>query len=186
MKHIWKYCALLSGLIGSLPAHASSVHSVSSDRIEIYALSFDQSESGIGNKTGSVTLREVPEGLLFDVKIKDLSPGKHGFHIHENADCGFDMQNNQRVLGLKAGGHFDPFKTKSHKGPFKNGHLGDLPVLTANHYGAVNTRFIMPKLSLAAIRGRSFIIHAGGDNYSDEPNTLGGGGKRIACGIIQK
>ena len=28
------------------------------------------------------------------------------------------------------------------------------------------------------------MIHAGGDNYSDEPQPLGGGGGRIACGVI--
>ena len=29
------------------------------------------------------------------------------------------------------------------------------------------------------------MIHAGGDNYSDLPKPLGGGGDRIACGVIQ-
>jgi len=27
------------------------------------------------------------------------------------------------------------------------------------------------------------MIHAGGDNYSDQPEPLGGGGGRIACGV---
>jgi len=27
------------------------------------------------------------------------------------------------------------------------------------------------------------MIHAGGDNYTDEP-ALGGGGARVACGVI--
>jgi Cu-Zn family superoxide dismutase len=27
-------------------------------------------------------------------------------------------------------------------------------------------------------------IHAGGDNYSDQPKPLGGGGARIACGTL--
>jgi Cu-Zn family superoxide dismutase len=34
------------------------------------------------------------------------------------------------------------------------------------------------------IRGRSIMIHAGGDDYSDAPAPLGGGGARIACGAI--
>lgn len=29
------------------------------------------------------------------------------------------------------------------------------------------------------------MIHAGSDNYSDDPKPLGGGGDRIACGVIQ-
>ena len=28
-------------------------------------------------------------------------------------------------------------------------------------------------------------VHAGGDNYSDQPAPLGGGGARIACGVIK-
>jgi superoxide dismutase, Cu-Zn family len=28
------------------------------------------------------------------------------------------------------------------------------------------------------------MIHAGGDNYSDTPAPLDGGGARIACGVI--
>jgi Cu-Zn family superoxide dismutase len=35
------------------------------------------------------------------------------------------------------------------------------------------------------VRGRSLIIHAGEDNYSDQPASLGGGGIRIACGVIE-
>jgi Cu-Zn family superoxide dismutase len=29
------------------------------------------------------------------------------------------------------------------------------------------------------------MIHAGGDNYSDQPVPLGGGGARIACGVVK-
>lgn len=28
------------------------------------------------------------------------------------------------------------------------------------------------------------MVHAGGDNYADDPKPLGGGGARIACGSI--
>jgi Cu-Zn family superoxide dismutase len=27
-------------------------------------------------------------------------------------------------------------------------------------------------------------VHAGGDNYADEPQPLGGGGARTACGVV--
>jgi Cu-Zn family superoxide dismutase len=29
------------------------------------------------------------------------------------------------------------------------------------------------------------MIHDGGDNYSDEPAKLGGGGNRMVCGVIK-
>jgi Cu-Zn family superoxide dismutase len=40
------------------------------------------------------------------------------------------------------------------------------------------------RLTLKEVRGRSIMIHEGGDNYSDQPKPLGGGGARIACGVI--
>jgi Cu-Zn family superoxide dismutase len=29
------------------------------------------------------------------------------------------------------------------------------------------------------------MIHEGGDNYRDTPEPLGGGGGRIACGVVE-
>lgn len=29
------------------------------------------------------------------------------------------------------------------------------------------------------------MVHAGGDNHSDHPQPLGGGGARFACGVIK-
>jgi Cu-Zn family superoxide dismutase len=48
----------------------------------------------------------------------------------------------------------------------------------------VTHSLVAPRLRLADILGRSLIIHAGSDNFSDEPAPLGGGGARIACVII--
>lgn len=28
------------------------------------------------------------------------------------------------------------------------------------------------------------MVHEGGDNYSDDPKPLGGGGARVACGVV--
>jgi hypothetical protein len=43
----------------------------------------------------------------------------------------------------------------------------------------------VPHLTLADVKGRSIMIHVGGDNYSDQPAPLGGGGARIACGVVK-
>lgn len=42
-----------------------------------------------------------------------------------------------------------------------------------------------PRLTVVDARGKALMIHAGGDNYSDEPQPLGGGGGRVACGVVQ-
>ncbi|CAG2155623.1 unnamed protein product [Oppiella nova] len=80
---------------------------------------------------------------------------------------------------LAAGGHFNPQKT-GHGTP-NDGHMGDLPVLNVDSNGNAKTTLIAPRLKLADIQGLAIMIHAGGDNYSDHPKPLGGGGDRIAC-----
>ncbi|EEX1395796.1 superoxide dismutase, partial [Escherichia coli] len=66
------------------------------------------------------------------------------------------------------------------------GHPGDLPALFVTHDGKANYPVLAPRLnSLKEIKGRSLMLHAGGDNHHDHPEPLGGGGARMACGIIQ-
>ncbi|MFP5305560.1 MAG: superoxide dismutase family protein, partial [Gammaproteobacteria bacterium] len=42
---------------------------------------------------------------------------------------------------------------------------------------------LAPRIEPQQIEGHALMIHAGGDNYSDQPQKLGGGGARIACGV---
>ena len=85
-----------------------------------------------------------------------------------------------------AGGHMDPAMTGKHEGPQGMGHLGDLPVLTVAANGTAQETLTAPHIvSVAALKGHALMIHAGGDTYSDTTAPLGGGGARIACGLIQ-
>src|SRR5262249_11705937 len=87
--------------------------------------------------------------------------------------------------GMAAGGHFDPQNSQEHNGPFvKRGHLGDLPVLIVDQDGNATLPTLAPRFKLKDLKGHALMIHAGSDNYSDVPEKLGGGGERIACGII--
>lgn len=140
---------------------------------------------GRGEKIGEVKFSDSPQGLLVNVNLHDLPPGEHGFHIHENASCAAaEDENGNLQPALAAGGHYDPQHTGKHLGPQGHGHLGDLPALDVSAAGTVNTSFYLPHLTVNKIKNRSIIIHAGGDNYSDTPKPLGGGGARIACGLI--
>ena len=88
--------------------------------------------------------------------------------------------------GLAAGGHFDPQQTGNHMGPFSNeGHLGDLPGLFVADDGTATLEILAPRIAVADVAGRALIIHGGSDNFSDAPTPLGGGGARIACGVIE-
>src|SRR5664280_143012 len=82
-------------------------------------------EQGIGKNIGTVTATDSQYGLILTPQLSDLSPGMHGFHVHQNADCNHAMKDGKHVAALAAGGHYDPLKTGKHEGPFGKGHLGD-------------------------------------------------------------
>src|SRR6266568_5875082 len=140
----------------------------------------------VGKKIGTLRLSDTKAGLQIAPKLTDLPPGDHGFHVHVNPDCGSgNGPNGQPAAGIAAGGHYDPANTGKHLGPNGEGHKGDMPVLTVDGSGKASKAVTAPHLTLADVKGRSIVIHAGGDNYSDQPAPLGGGGARIACGVAK-
>ena len=140
--------------------------------------------SGVGEPVARAELVQGPQGLQIVIVGTRLPVGPHGFHVHEMGNCGPKEKDGKMEAAGAAGGHYDPEKTGTHAGPGKGGHKGDLPLLNIAADGdQQRSAFVVPGLTLAEIRGRSLMIHAGGDTYSDEP-PMGGGGDRIACGII--
>jgi superoxide dismutase, Cu-Zn family len=143
-------------------------------------------ENGVGAAIGTLALEDTSGGLKITPDLSALPPGNHGFHVHGNADCGPGEQNGTKVAGLAAGGHFDPMKTGKHLGPESNdGHKGDLPVLIVDANGKAAQPVVASHLTVAEAQGHAIVIHAGGDNFSDSPAPLGGGGARIACGVVR-
>lgn len=140
--------------------------------------------SGLGEEIGVIEVRDSEYGLVLSPNLTGLSPGIHGFHLHETPSCDPARRDGELVPGLGAGGHFDPEGTGVHEGPYGNGHLGDLPPLYVSESGEATLPLLAPRLTVADLRGRALIVHAGGDNYSDEPQPLGGGGARVACTVI--
>lgn len=140
---------------------------------------------GVGASIGTVRLEETEHGLVFTPDLHDLPAGLHGFHIHERPDCSPAEKDGRMAAAEAAGGHLDPEKTGRHGAPWGDGHAGDLPALYVDAEGRARHPVLAPRLELDDVRGRSLMIHAGGDNYADEPEPLGGGGKRIACGIVR-
>ena len=141
--------------------------------------------AGIGRAIGTVKASSSPYGTVLTPDLKDLTPGLHGFHVHQNPDCGPGEKGGKTVPGLAAGGHYDPAGAGRHAGPYGNGHLGDLPALYVDTNGKAGHPVLAPRLKLSDLKGRSLMIHAGGDNYSDNPKKLGGGGARMACGVVK-
>jgi Cu-Zn family superoxide dismutase len=135
--------------------------------------------SNVGKLAGTVQVTPTKYGLLFIPDLHGLTTGIHGFHIHQNASC--------EENGMAAGGHLDPQDTNKHLGPYNDlSHLGDLPALYVAADGSATLPVLAPRLRhLDEIRNHALMIHDGGDNYSDQPTKLGGGGTRMICGIIK-
>ncbi|WP_407639214.1 superoxide dismutase [Cu-Zn] SodC [Acinetobacter larvae] len=148
-------------------------------RVTVHAVS----PAGVGAAIGTVKLSDSAQGLVIENDLSQLTPGYHGFHIHEKGSCEPAEKDGKMGAALAAGGHFNPNNAPHHGTP-NDGHLGDLPVLNVDSDGKAQTTVIAPRLKLADIKGLAIMVHEGGDNYSDSPAPLGGGGNRVACGII--
>lgn len=141
---------------------------------------------GIGQSIGKVTVSETDKGLEFAPDLKALPPGEHGFHVHAKGSCEPAMKEGKASAAEAAGGHLDPHHTGKHTGPEGTGHLGDLPVLVVNNDGNATAPVVAPRLKkLSEVKGKALMVHVGGDNMSDQPKPLGGGGARYACGVIR-
>jgi len=132
-----------------------------------------------GNTTsGSVIFAQTEQGLRIIAKISNLSPGPHGFHIHEFGDC-------RAPDASSAGGHFNPGK-ESHGAPdAETRHMGDLGNVIADDSGVAKMDVVLAGLQLEGpdmIVGRSVIVHADADDMQTQPT--GGAGARLACGVI--
>ncbi|MBK5273578.1 MAG: superoxide dismutase family protein [Desulfuromonadales bacterium] len=142
-------------------------------------------EKGTGKPVGRIVISETPYGVVFSPALAGLPPGLHGFHVHENPSCGPGEKDGKMVPALAAGGHYDPAASKRHGLPWGDGHLGDLPALFVDAMGNANNPVLAPRLKIIDLKGRSLMVHAGGDNHADHPAPLGGGGARLICGVIQ-
>lgn len=142
-------------------------------------------EKGIGQAIGNVVISESPYGVVFSPALSGLPQGLHGFHVHENASCAPKEKDGKMVPALAAGGHYDPAGSKRHGLPWGDGHLGDLPALAVDAGGNATNPVLAPRLKMSDLKGRSLMVHVGGDNHADHPAPLGGGGARMACGVIR-
>jgi len=182
MKTLFKQTALatlgaifLAGCAGHMPTDENK-----GQRVTVNAVT----PQGVGEVIGTVELLDSPAGLVLNTHLRNLPPGPHGFHIHEKGFCGPAEKDGKMGAAIAAGGHFNPNQAPHHGTPL-TGHLGDLPLITVDATGKSNEHLVAPRLKLADVQGLAIMVHAGGDNYADQPKPLGGGGDRIACGVIQ-
>lgn len=142
-------------------------------------------DKGTGASVGEVTVSETEYGLVFTPALQGLPPGMHGFHLHQNASCEPKEKDGKMVPAGAAGAHYDPMTSNAHGTPWGKGHLGDLPPLYVDSNGTATQPVLAPRLKISDLKGRALMFHSGGDNHADHPMPLGGGGGRVACGVIK-
>ena len=136
-----------------------------------------ESKSG-SQVTGTVTFTKVGDYVQVMADISGLTPGKHGFHIHEFGDC-------SAPDATSAGSHFNPGKHNHGAPDASDRHEGDLGNIEADASGKAHLEWSdkMMKLSGAdSILGRSVIVHEKADDLKTQPTGDAGG--RLACGVI--
>jgi superoxide dismutase, Cu-Zn family len=132
-----------------------------------------------GNKvSGTVRFTQRDHGVAVTADLAGLSPGKHGFHIHELGDA-------SSKDGSAAGGHFNPSGAPhgGHESP--KHHSGDLGNIEAGADGNARLELTVEGISITGgdgIVGRSVVVHEKADDLTTQPS--GNSGARIGVGII--
>lgn len=167
---------LLSAVI---PVATSLVSTVKSDQKEIEPKTTKAVVAVMPTKdfsaTGLVQLQQSKGVVHLTGKIEGLTPGKHGFHIHEFGDL-------SAVDGSSAGGHYAP-EGHQHGKPGKGQHhAGDLGNITADQNGVTVIDMRSEDFKLSDVIGRSIVIHAGADDLASQPS--GDAGPRAGLGVI--
>ena len=131
--------------------------------------------------TGTVKFTQKGSKVAVEAKVSGLTPGNHGFHIHEKGDC-------SSADGMSAGGHFNP-TDKPHGNPsVPDHHAGDMPMLVADAAGNASLSADLDVMTIGSgatdIVGKAVIVHKDADDYTTQPT--GNSGARVACGVIRK
>jgi Cu-Zn family superoxide dismutase len=139
-----------------------------------------------GNSVGTATIKASGKGVKVNLDLRDLSPGEHAAHFHQNAKC--DPPDFK-----SAGPHFNPAQKEHGLQNPKGPHNGDMPNFVVTSNGTAQATVKDPDVvlgtgsepnSLFANGGTALMIHAKADDMKTDP--AGNAGDRIACGVIVK
>ena len=142
-------------------------------------LSYEINPKSDSEISGTVTFTQEGDAVTMQIDVAGLTPGLHGIHLHQTADCSSDD-------GLSTGGHWNP--TGHDHGKWEETdsfHAGDIGNLDADEEGNASLTFTTDKWCIGCdddtknIIGRGLIIHADADDFETQPTGNAGG--RIGC-----
>ncbi|MGH2918354.1 MAG: superoxide dismutase family protein [Solirubrobacteraceae bacterium] len=152
-----------------------------------------------GKKLGKIRFQAAGKGsLVVRVSVMGLTPGFHGFHVHQTGKC--------EAPFTTAGGHYNPTNQ------IHGAHAGDMPPLLVGSDGRASAQFKTTSLTFSGLvdaQGdrNAVIIHAGPDNLANIPShyhahtpdassttfgadaatkATGDSGARAVCGVIRR
>lgn len=166
----------LAGCAGGMPSFgdASAAGAAAAGR----SASATIAPLGGSSVNGRVTFTQVGPKVRVRAQVQGLTPGLHGFHIHERGECVAD--------GTSAGGHFNPHGSQHGPASGARRHGGDMGNLNADAQGRATLELELEDVSVGGsigdIIGRSVIVHADPDDLTSQPT--GNSGRRVGCALI--
>ena len=137
-----------------------------------------------GQQVGTAKFTDVSDGVQISLRVSNLPPEAHAFHIHGVGMC--DPPDFKT-----AGGHFNPENKKHGLKNSEGPHAGDMPNITVGKNGKGKARVLNTRVTLG--EGANSLFHEGGTALvihekadDDMTDPAGNAGNRIACGVIEK
>ncbi|XP_074582284.1 superoxide dismutase [Cu-Zn], chloroplastic-like [Curcuma longa] len=139
---------------------------------------------GTSNVEGVVTLVQEDDGpTIVNVRVTGLTPGLHGFHLHEYGDTTNGC--------ISTGAHFNPNKMTHGAPEDEIRHAGDLGNIVADFEGVAEATIVDKQIPLSgpnSVVGRAFVVHELEDDLGKGGHelslTTGNAGGRLACGVV--